>query len=506
MENKPILSIALLVSNRKDTIQRCLDSLTPIRQAIPSELIILDTGCDADIRALLESYADKIQTFSWVNDFSAARNVTVEMAEGEWYMYLDDDEWFVETHDFIEFFQSGNYKKFGYANYIQRNYLDMQGSQWADAWVSRMIKRTPNLHFESKIHEYMAPMDGNCCALHSYVDHYGYVYETEEKKQEHYERNSRLLKEMIEKEPTNLRWRIHLAQEYRTMCMWHALYDMGTECLSLVEGKDELYSNIYLGCFYACRILAMREQGLQAWKTQGADGRYVSPENLCADARYYYEEGIRLCKQALVDKRNTELFHAFCELRMTWFAYWTKDYEKAMEHGLSYLKWLAFFEENEPLLFLQKAAPVVCDAFDEVMKKEVYSILMCVGLRTGSIEALEKYFDKLGWTGHHLYVFEDMIPVLIDAMDTMPANERTEAVFGNVLQTIQNHGPLCDYYNGERKKAEMRKLGEKIKAQLHILIDAGMKEEAKSVIAQLKTMIPEDEELEAMELSLTKLS
>ena len=137
-EFKPILSIALLVSNRKDTIQKCLDSLTPIREAIPSELIILDTGCDADLRAILDQYADKIENFTWIKDFSAARNVTLQMAEGEWYMYLDDDEWFVETDDLIEFFRSGDYKNHGYASYIQRNYLDMEGSQWADARVSRI--------------------------------------------------------------------------------------------------------------------------------------------------------------------------------------------------------------------------------------------------------------------------------------------------------------------------------------------------------------------------------
>ena len=266
MEKTPILSIALLVSNRKDTIQKCLDSLTPIREAIPSELIILDTGCDADLRELLERYADKIDDFTWIKDFSAARNVTLKHATGEWYMYLDDDEWFVDTTDLIEFFQSGEYKNYGYASYIQRNYLDMQASQWADAWVSRMIKRIPDLHFESKIHEYMAPMSGDCKGLHSYVDHYGYVYETEEALWKHYERNSTLLKEMIEEEPTNLRWRIHLAQEYRTMRMWQELYDMGSESLSLIEEKDELYANIYRGCFYGARILAMGEQGLDAWR------------------------------------------------------------------------------------------------------------------------------------------------------------------------------------------------------------------------------------------------
>ena len=502
MEHKPILSIALLVSNRKDTIQRCLDSLTPIREAIPSELIILDTGCDTGLRELLNQYADKIEKFTWIKDFSAARNVTVKMSEGEWYMYLDDDEWFVETTDLIEFFQSGEYKNYGYANYIQRNYLDWQGSQWADAWVSRMSKRTPELHFESKIHEYMVPMEGNCKAFYSYVDHYGYIYDNEEKLWQHYERNSTLLREMIEEEPTNLRWRIHLAQEYRTMCMWHELYDMGTQCLSLVEGKDEMYSNIYLGCFFACRILAMREQGLESWKKQSADGRYVPPETLCADARYYYEEGIRLCEAASKDNRNTELFKAFYELRMTWFTYWLGRYEQASTHACKYIEWLKFFEENEPVLFLQKSAPIVCDVFDIVMQKEVYSILICAGLRKGNVDYLENYFDKLEWTGHHLYVFEDIVPVLIDAMDYIQANERTEAIFGKVLKTIENHGPLCEYYNQELNKAEMRKLGIQVKEQLKVLIHAGMKEQAKSVIAQVKQMLPGDVELEEMEKRL----
>ena len=62
--NHIILSIALLVSNRKDTIQKCLDSLTPIREAIPSELILVDTGCDEDLRRLLEKHGDIVTNFT----------------------------------------------------------------------------------------------------------------------------------------------------------------------------------------------------------------------------------------------------------------------------------------------------------------------------------------------------------------------------------------------------------------------------------------------------------
>ena len=114
MNCKPniVLSIALLASDRRDTIKRCLESLSAIREAVISELIILDTGCSKEVREILEQYADKIADFTWCNDFSKARNVTLQMADGEWFLYLDDDEWFVETQDLIDFFQGGEYQNY----------------------------------------------------------------------------------------------------------------------------------------------------------------------------------------------------------------------------------------------------------------------------------------------------------------------------------------------------------------------------------------------------------
>ena len=98
---KVVLSIGLLVSNRKDTIKKCLDSLQSIREAIPCQLIITDTGCDADLRITLEQYADTINEFAWCTDFAKARNANLSQAVGEWYLYLDDDEWFVNTEELI---------------------------------------------------------------------------------------------------------------------------------------------------------------------------------------------------------------------------------------------------------------------------------------------------------------------------------------------------------------------------------------------------------------------
>ena len=54
----PILTISLLASDRMNTIRRCLDSLDPIREAIPVELIIIDTSSKDEIHNILLEYTD----------------------------------------------------------------------------------------------------------------------------------------------------------------------------------------------------------------------------------------------------------------------------------------------------------------------------------------------------------------------------------------------------------------------------------------------------------------
>ncbi|MCH5333263.1 MAG: hypothetical protein J1D89_04830, partial [Agathobacter sp.] len=51
---------------------------------------------------------------------------------------------------------------------------------------------------------------------------------------------------------------------------------------------------------------------------------------------------------------------------------------------------------------------------------------------------------------------------------------------------------------GERSQ-EMEELAAGIRRQLRLLIDSGMKEQAAQVLAQVRRMLPEDEELLAME-------
>lgn len=159
-EKTIVLTISLLVSGREETTLRCLDSLHPLMESITSELILVDTGCSSTFLDQLRSYADRIIPFVWCDDFSMARNAGLSQARGEWFLYIDDDEWFEDTEAIETFFTSGEYKEYGYANYMQRNFFDPEYRVYTDNWVSRMIRLTDEVHFRSRIHEYLDPVYG----------------------------------------------------------------------------------------------------------------------------------------------------------------------------------------------------------------------------------------------------------------------------------------------------------------------------------------------------------
>ena len=213
--NKNIkLTITMLVSNRKDTIRKCMDSIDPILKQIPSELIVVDTGSMDGSIDIVREYTDKIVPFIWCNDFSAARNAGLKDARGEWVMFLDDDEWFEDVTEIIDFFNSGEYRQYNRGVYIARNYGDINGRIWSDSNALRMVKRCPVTEFRGKVHEYIWPQAEPTKYFQAYVHHYGYVFSTEEERKKHSKRNITLLEEELKADPKDLRLRIQAVQEY----------------------------------------------------------------------------------------------------------------------------------------------------------------------------------------------------------------------------------------------------------------------------------------------------
>jgi glycosyltransferase involved in cell wall biosynthesis len=393
--NRPVLTISLLASNRPDTIPRCLDSVRELMKEIPSELILVDTSGSEEIHRLLLTYTDQVIPFTWCNDFSRARNVGLSRARGEWFLFLDDDEWFVETKPLVDFFRSGEYKKYGCANYIVRSFYDRNYTVSHDAMASRMVKLTPEICFRGKIHEYLYGAEGHTKILDAVVYHSGYIYVTEADRKKHFERNANLLKEMIREEPGELRWKVQLAQEYRSNKDWKELAAFSEQCLAECAKVNSKYANYDIGTFYAGRILG-----------------YLYTNQL--------ERGIAACGEELRDPRNSELSHAHTYHYLGMLALYRKEWKKAEDSMHKFLSLERELKKDPVKLEEQQWGLMVCEAFDVVPMKRAYSVLIVCGWKQGRVDALHKYFKKLEWDKPSAYELDRMPEYLTEAVATLP--------------------------------------------------------------------------------------
>lgn len=214
MSKKLLLTVTMLVSNREDTIEKCMESIKPLLDSVSSELIIVDTAGNPYCMEIVRRYTNKIIPFKWRDDFAAARNAGLKRAKGEWAMFLDDDEWFEDISEIRDFFLNGTYRNYLTAAYITRNYTNKEGTEWKDGKAVRLARLGENTRFKGRIHEQFYPMLEPTYFMKAYVHHYGYVYSSETEKMNHSWRNIRLILESIKEKPDDWKAKGQLIQEY----------------------------------------------------------------------------------------------------------------------------------------------------------------------------------------------------------------------------------------------------------------------------------------------------
>lgn len=198
-----LLTIGMIVKNEEKYLEQCLNGIKPILEQVDSELIIADTGSTDRTVEIAKKFTDNVFYFEWIKDFSAARNSTLEKAKGEWFMYVDGDEVFEGCDEIISFFNSGEYKKYNSASYIQRN-LNSTGDEsgtirYSDFRVARMTKLLPHTKFVNPLHENLNTYGKPEKLFRDYVIHYGYnnAKSTEASKNK-FKRNSEILLNRLE--------------------------------------------------------------------------------------------------------------------------------------------------------------------------------------------------------------------------------------------------------------------------------------------------------------------
>lgn len=424
MMKKPVLTISMLCSGRTSA-KKSLDSLEKLREKVPCELIIVDTGCDGNMKKLIADYADEIIPFQWCNDFAKARNAGLERANGEWFMFLDDDESFIDTEAIEVFFLTGDYKNYGSAGYIVRSYSDEEKLGYKDSYLGRLTSLAYEVKFSGIIHENFEPVWLPEKQLSSMAEHFGYVYKTPEEKKAHDERNLRLLKKALAEDSESIRMWMHLAQQYYTMGDYRNLRISCEEALLKFEDRDELLANRYRGSLY-CGLV---------------DACICLGDHKAAKLMY---------ERALADRRNTDYCLAKLFTLGEFIYEYSGDKETAELYCRRYLELWDHYKTRPEELHMQTAI-LVDSAFHPIIKNQMYCHQICREFSRRLIDSLKKYFDEFGWDDQQVCMTAEFLPALARAMAELPFDE----IFSHAADIIIDRSGTDNFWK-EVNKIEKR--------------------------------------------------
>lgn len=235
------LTIAMIIKNDFTILERCLESMKPLREALKCQLIITDTGSTDGARELAQAHADVLLDFEWCDDFAKARNTGVEKAQGRWFFYVDSDHEFDESYQaLVDFILSpvGQNPATLFASITIRNYY---GSTKND---SLNHKDTTNcilvnfsqgkLFFQSRIHESIPLPNVSAPHVPLLLHHWGYVDAKPEQKSK---RNLAILLESLEEDPLDLKQQLQYVNDLKDTELCHKHLEKLNQILELPEAK-----------------------------------------------------------------------------------------------------------------------------------------------------------------------------------------------------------------------------------------------------------------------------
>lgn len=160
------LSLCMIVRNEEKNLGQCLESVANYTD----EIIIVDTGSTDSTLKIASKYTDKIFEFKWVDDFSKARNFSLEKATKEWILVLDADELISEKDlSYIKHNLLSNHHAFAYelhkrsycndpliGHFVPNDYKYKESGDWLGWQVEKndlLFRNDPRIYYEDRIHE-----------------------------------------------------------------------------------------------------------------------------------------------------------------------------------------------------------------------------------------------------------------------------------------------------------------------------------------------------------------
>ncbi len=208
----------MIAKDEEVNLTRCLAS---VKDAV-DEIIIVDTGSTDLTTQVAKDAGAIVVSFLWQDDFSAARNASLELATGDWILFLDADE-ALEPESVQILRQVVEGEEEGYFLKII-NLIGSEGSiETSPDLVFRLFRNKPVYRFRGAIHEQIVDviLENNNQARFQIAEgvaiwHYGYLNQQIIEKDKK-NRNLTIIKKELDNAPDNHMLRYHYGIElYRS--------------------------------------------------------------------------------------------------------------------------------------------------------------------------------------------------------------------------------------------------------------------------------------------------
>jgi len=213
-------------------------------------MVVLDTGSTDDTVAIAQSFGAKVQTFTWCDDFAAARNESLRHCRGDWVLVLDADE-AIDPIDHPCIRQAiGRSRPAAYDLTLRSYVLDgeaiflgqavtpndktyHEGSTYpfyGDAPGLRLCRRFPDLAYRGAIHEMLTPYFAErrlpVGTLAAVIHHYGKLEEDRETQKATY--YLRLAQAEVARHPRSPQAHFNLMTQASVAGDWEQALNSGT--------------------------------------------------------------------------------------------------------------------------------------------------------------------------------------------------------------------------------------------------------------------------------------
>ena len=161
------ISLCMIVRDEAHCIETVLSTSRPHVE----EIVLVDTGSEDSTVAIATPYVDTLDHFSWVDDFSAARNYSLSLANQPWILVLDADE-VIAPQDFSkirQLIESDTYDGFYLTQRLYGDNKESDDALWKNVDskdpyskqyrgylenpILRLFRNDSSFRYEGRVHE-----------------------------------------------------------------------------------------------------------------------------------------------------------------------------------------------------------------------------------------------------------------------------------------------------------------------------------------------------------------